>query len=134
MKAFYCTAMITAFLLIFSNGIQAQISSTTENSSKFNPDRPLFFTPKSHDPNFLKSGKSPKNHFTKENRSGSILSTPPWGREIHYRENWKSLIPMPRRFVKNLMFYVFWIWTGIHCIIITWVKSMNPPAKGHSHL
>ena len=33
------------------------------NTGKFNPDQPIFFSPKSHDPNFLKSGKISEKSF-----------------------------------------------------------------------
>jgi hypothetical protein len=49
------------------------------NNIKFNPDNPVFFTPKSHDPNFLKSGKlSEKSFYQSKSEWQHIIDTT-WG-------------------------------------------------------
>ena len=57
-------------LLVFSQEV---------NSSKFNPDPPVFFTPKSHDPNFLKSSQLPEKSFYQRKSEWQHIIDSTWG-------------------------------------------------------
>jgi hypothetical protein len=48
-------------------------------TEKFNPDRPLFFTPKSHDHNFLKSGKISEKSFYQRKSEWQHIIDSTWG-------------------------------------------------------
>jgi hypothetical protein len=53
--------------------------SQDSNTREFNPDRPLFFTPKSHDPNFLKSGKLSTRSFYQRKSDWQHIIDSTWG-------------------------------------------------------
>jgi hypothetical protein len=49
------------------------------NTGKFNPDNPVFFSPKSHDPNFLKSGKISEKSFYQRKSEWQHIIDSTWG-------------------------------------------------------
>jgi hypothetical protein len=57
-------------LLLFSQEV---------NNRKFNPDQPVFFTPKNHDPNFLKSGKISEKSFYQSKPEWQHIIDTTWG-------------------------------------------------------
>jgi len=57
-------------LLVFSQDV---------NTKKFNPDQPVFFTPKNHDPNFLKSGKISERSFYQRKSEWQHIIDSTWG-------------------------------------------------------
>jgi hypothetical protein len=75
MKNFY----LFICLLLFFSGSYFPVHSQDVNNRKFNPDQPVFFTPKNHDPNFLKSGKlSDKSFYQRKSEWKHIIDTT-WG-------------------------------------------------------
>ncbi len=57
-------------LLVFSQEV---------NNRKINPDQPVFFTPKNHDPNFLKSAKFPERSFYQRKSEWQHIIDSTWG-------------------------------------------------------
>ena len=49
------------------------------NTRKFNPDQPVFFTPKNHDPNFLKSAKLSERSFYQRKSEWQHIIDSTWG-------------------------------------------------------
>ncbi|MEI8114777.1 MAG: T9SS type A sorting domain-containing protein [Bacteroidia bacterium] len=75
MKKLY---LLICLSLVFSS-IYFQAHSQDVNNRKFNPNQPVFFTPKSHDPNFLKSGKlSDKSFYQRKSEWKHIIDST-WG-------------------------------------------------------
>jgi hypothetical protein len=71
------TLQISLILVFFSFCFSS--FSQDVNTRKFNPDQPIFFSPKSHDPNFLKSGKlSEKSFYQSKSEWQHIIDTT-WG-------------------------------------------------------
>ena len=75
MKKIY---LLICFTLLFSSGY-FQAFSQEINTRKFNPDRPIFFFPKSHDPNFLKSGKISEKSFYQRKSEWKHIIDSTWG-------------------------------------------------------
>lgn len=57
-------------LLVFSQNVE---------NRKFNPDQPVIFTPKNHDPNFLKSGKLSEQSFYQRKSEWQHIIDSTWG-------------------------------------------------------
>lgn len=69
--------LVCLALIVFSGSFFAHSQNAT--NIKFVPERPLFFTPKSHDPNFLKSAKiSEKSFYQRKSEWKHIIDTT-WG-------------------------------------------------------
>ena len=75
MKRLYLSICLS---LAFSSGY-FQAHSQDANTRKFNPDQPIFFTPKSHDPNFLKSGKLSSISFYQRKSDWQHIIDSTWG-------------------------------------------------------
>jgi hypothetical protein len=75
MKKIYLLISLT--LVFFANSFPG--FSQDINSEKFNPDRPIFFTPKSHDSNFLKSGKISEKSFYQRKPEWQHIIDSTWG-------------------------------------------------------
>ena len=75
MKSLYLLICLT--LIVLSGNLPT--FSQNFNNRKVNPDRPILFTPKNHDPNFLKSGKiSEKSFYQRKSEWKHIIDTT-WG-------------------------------------------------------
>ena len=79
MKTISKSVVILVFLLFSAFGIQAQNQQTEVNNKNFNPDRPFFFSPKNHDPNFLKSGKISEKSFYQRKSEWQHFIDSTWG-------------------------------------------------------
>jgi len=75
MKKIYLLISLT--LLMLWNAFPG--FSQDVNSGKYNPDRSVFFSPKSHDPNFLKSGKISEKSFYQRKSEWQHIIDSTWG-------------------------------------------------------
>ncbi|MGE5426748.1 MAG: S41 family peptidase, partial [Methylococcaceae bacterium] len=75
MKALY----LSFFLIIVISCFNTFSYSQEANHRINNPDQPLFFTPKSHDPNFLKSAKFPDKSFYQRKSEWKHIIDTTWG-------------------------------------------------------
>jgi hypothetical protein len=75
MKNIYLLICLTLVL----SSIYLPSHSQDANSRKFNSDQPLFFTPKSHDPNFLKSAKLSTRSFYQRKSDWQHIIDSTWG-------------------------------------------------------
>jgi hypothetical protein len=82
MKNLYLHICLT---LIFLSSILAVFSQDV-NTLKFNSEQPLLFTPKSHDPNFLKSAKLSTRSFYQRKSDWQHIIDSTWGPGYPYAE------------------------------------------------
>ena len=75
MKKYYLLISLT--LVCFAHGFPG--FSQDVNTRKFTPDQPVFFSPKSHDPNFLKSGKISEKSFYQRKSEWQHIIDSTWG-------------------------------------------------------